>query len=45
MINVGDILSIVRDTLSTVGRYHLSLFEYLHGAEHPHGNHDIPVRY
>ena len=25
--------------------YHLLLFEYLDGAEHPHGIHDIPHMY
>ena len=37
------------DIISTVGGYHLLLFEYLHGTEHPHGtlnilhmHHDIP---
>ena len=45
MINVGDMLSTVGDIMSTmegggvfstVGK-NPSLFEYLHGTEHPHG--------
>ena len=34
--NVGDIMSTV-GVLSAVRGSHLSLFEYLHGIEHPHG--------